>query len=89
MEIHFCDLCNESVPQVDLDTGRAVLRNGRVVCSQCEKAMSRDLGPVPAPKAPPAETSPLPAPVAVAAVAAEAPPPAPPPPAPREPAAPP
>lgn len=40
MKIHFCDLCNESVPQVDLDEGQAVLRNGRVVCAQCETAMS-------------------------------------------------
>ena len=26
MKIHFCDLCNESVPQTDLDEGRAFLR---------------------------------------------------------------
>ena len=43
MKIHFCDLCNESVPQADLDEGRAVLRNGRVVCNQCEKAMSGEV----------------------------------------------
>jgi hypothetical protein len=39
-EIHFCDLCNESVPQIDLDTGRAFLRKGRVVCRRCDELMS-------------------------------------------------
>ena len=36
----FCDLCNESVPQADLDAGRAVLVNGRVVCATCDRLMS-------------------------------------------------
>jgi hypothetical protein len=40
MRIYFCDLCNESVPQGDLDAGKAVLRKGRVVCRTCEAAMS-------------------------------------------------
>lgn len=40
MKIHFCDICNESVPQADLDRGKAVLRKGRVVCAQCDGAMS-------------------------------------------------
>ena len=40
MKIQFCDLCNESVPQADLDHGRAVLRSGRVICARCEGAMS-------------------------------------------------
>jgi hypothetical protein len=40
MKIHFCDLCNESVPQGDLDEGRALLRKGRVVCAACDRAMS-------------------------------------------------
>ena len=40
MRIYFCDLCNESVPQADLDEGRAVLRKGRVICARCESAMS-------------------------------------------------
>ena len=39
MEIHFCDLCNESVPQSDLDQGRAFLRKGRAVCASCDLAM--------------------------------------------------
>lgn len=40
MEIHFCDLCNESVPVSDLLEGRAVRRNDRVICRRCEGAMS-------------------------------------------------
>lgn len=40
MKIHFCDLCNESVPQTDLDQGRAILRKDRVVCAACDRAMS-------------------------------------------------
>jgi hypothetical protein len=40
MDIQFCDLCNESVPQVDLDEGRAFRRAGRIICNTCEKAMS-------------------------------------------------
>lgn len=39
MEIYFCDLCNESVPQSDLDTGQAFVRKGRVVCAACDRAM--------------------------------------------------
>ena len=44
MDIHFCDLCNESVPQSDLDQGRAFLRRGRVVCASCERAMTHTAG---------------------------------------------
>jgi HEAT repeat protein len=40
MKILFCDLCNESVPQADLDQGRAFLRKGRVVCAVCDRSMS-------------------------------------------------
>lgn len=40
MKIHFCDLCNESVPQSDIDHGRAVMRKGRIVCRACDRAMS-------------------------------------------------
>jgi HEAT repeat protein len=41
MKIHFCDLCNESVPQADLDEGRAFIRKGRIVCAACDRAMSQ------------------------------------------------
>lgn len=44
MRIYFCDLCNESVPQADLDKKRAAMRNGRVVCARCEAAMSGSSG---------------------------------------------
>lgn len=40
MKIHFCDLCNESVPQADLDAGRAFMRKGRVVCGRCDQLMT-------------------------------------------------
>ena len=40
MKIYFCDLCNESVPNADLENGRAVMRNGRVICKACEGAMT-------------------------------------------------
>ncbi len=38
--LHFCALCNESVPQADLDAGRAVVRKERVICATCERLMS-------------------------------------------------
>ncbi len=41
MKIHFCDICNESVPQTDLGAGKAYVRKGRVVCATCDNAMSR------------------------------------------------
>ncbi len=40
MKIQFCDLCNESVPEGDFESGRAVLRKGRVVCATCDALMS-------------------------------------------------
>ncbi len=51
MKIHFCDLCNESVPQSDLEQGRARMVKGRVVCSSCERAMSLALSSGVAPAA--------------------------------------
>jgi uncharacterized coiled-coil protein SlyX len=44
MEVHFCDICNESVPQRDLDQGRAFLRKGRVVCAACDLSMGGEQG---------------------------------------------
>ena len=41
MKILFCDLCNESVHQSDLDGGRAFMRKGRVVCGKCDRLMSQ------------------------------------------------
>ena len=57
MEIYFCDICNESVPDSDLQAGLAYRRKGRVVCLSCDAAMGGaseggdavpDAGPVPA-----------------------------------------
>lgn len=42
MNIHFCDLCNESVPEGDFSTGKAFLRKGRVICATCEALMSAE-----------------------------------------------
>jgi hypothetical protein len=59
MEIHFCDVCNESVPQSDLDQGHAVTRKGRVICRACEVAMTAvkvaEAKSTAPPDAPPAE----------------------------------
>ncbi len=40
MKIHFCDLCNESVPEGDLAAGKAFRRGGRIVCATCDALMS-------------------------------------------------
>lgn len=45
MKIHFCDLCNESVPQAALDSGSARLVKGRVICGTCDAAMSHAAAP--------------------------------------------
>jgi hypothetical protein len=85
MKIQFCDLCNESVPQADLDEGRAFVRKGRVVCATCDRAMSHAAAAaLPASESPPAPHEPMssvePAPatgtVAVATSTAPAPSPA-------------
>lgn len=39
--IYFCDVCNESVPQADLDLGRALVVKGRIICSICDRAMTQ------------------------------------------------
>jgi HEAT repeat protein len=65
MNLSFCDLCNESIPQADLDLGRAVRRNERLICAACESAMSG------AHSRPPAESLPV---APVSAARSEAPP---------------
>jgi uncharacterized coiled-coil protein SlyX len=59
MNLYFCDLCNESIPQPDLDLGRAVRRGERLICASCESAMTT-LPPRPAPAlvAPPVTRAP-------------------------------
>ena len=64
MKIHFCDLCNESVPQSDLDQGRARMLKGRVVCASCERAMSLAAPSAAAPSVAEAIPLPLAAPLA-------------------------
>ncbi len=39
--LYFCDVCNESVPQADLDLGRALVVKGRVICVLCDRAMTQ------------------------------------------------
>jgi len=45
MDITFCDLCNESVPQADIELGWAVRRSGRLICMRCDAAMSAKAWP--------------------------------------------
>jgi len=72
MNVQFCDLCNESIPLADLDAGRAVRRNERLICAACEGAMSghhaRPELPAGAPVRPPS----LPVPASASAVPAVA-----------------
>jgi len=49
MKIHFCDLCNESVPQSALDSGAARLVKGRVICATCDAVMTHAEAPGSAP----------------------------------------
>jgi len=42
MDLFFCDICNESVPQSDLERGMAFRRGERVVCAACDQAMSNE-----------------------------------------------
>lgn len=73
MKIQFCDLCNESVPQSDLDAGRARFVKGRVVCSSCERAMSLGMPSAGARAEGGATADPLPAPIPGEALPAAAP----------------
>jgi len=45
MDIQFCDICSESVPLHDLEVGRAKRFSGRVVCKNCDEAMTRHVAP--------------------------------------------
>jgi hypothetical protein len=51
MELYFCDLCQEAVPQADLDAGRATHLGERTVCQACHAAMDREAAE-PAPPGP-------------------------------------
>lgn len=77
IQIHFCALCNESVPQADLDGGSAVVRKGRVICARCEQSMSiqppQPVDPVPIQPDPPSAPPPAAMPPAPAAAVLAAP----------------
>ncbi|HET6202289.1 MAG TPA: HEAT repeat domain-containing protein [Planctomycetota bacterium] len=38
MKIYFCDICNESIPLQDLETGAAITVKGKVICRTCNPA---------------------------------------------------
>ena len=78
MEVIFCDVCNESIPLVDLEQGRAVRRGARAVCAACERAMSAqaaagepEVAPTPRPAGMPATMPAVTAPPALAAESAK------------------
>src|SRR5262245_6555260 len=38
VKIYFCDICNESIPLQDLETGAAITVKGKVICRTCNPA---------------------------------------------------
>ena len=60
MDVIFCDICNESVPLVDLREGRAQRVKERIVCVACQQAMGGEA--VPASQAGPSQAGPVSAP---------------------------
>jgi len=45
MDILFCDICSESVPLKDLESGGARRFGERIVCRSCDEAMTRHVAP--------------------------------------------
>ena len=41
VEVYFCDLCNTSVPEVDLGAGEAVRHSGKIIGSCCRKTIRK------------------------------------------------
>ncbi len=39
-EVHFCNLCDQSVPQDQLDDGEAVRHGGRTLCASCRATLT-------------------------------------------------
>lgn len=81
MDIHFCSVCQESIPVPDLAAGRAVQRGKGFVCAACERAMGATAPepaghPAPAATEPPAAEAAHPASLAAGAAAPAAPRPA-------------
>ncbi|MCB9916645.1 MAG: HEAT repeat domain-containing protein [Planctomycetes bacterium] len=56
MDLYFCDLCQEAVPQRDVRAGRAWLSGERVVCAACNSAMGGGAAAAPPAADAPAES---------------------------------
>lgn len=39
-EVHFCNLCDQSVPQDQLEAGAAIRHGGRILCASCRDALA-------------------------------------------------
>jgi hypothetical protein len=48
IQLHFCQRCGISIPQADIDTGRARAAPGGYVCGGCWFPRSDAAGPAPA-----------------------------------------
>src|SRR6185369_16547759 len=44
MKIYFCDLCNESIPQEDLEQNRVTSVRGKMICSRCAPSIAGATG---------------------------------------------
>lgn len=43
-EVHFCNLCDQSVPQDQLEAGDAVRHGGRILCASCRNVLAMSTG---------------------------------------------
>jgi hypothetical protein len=44
MKIYFCDLCNESIPQEDLEQNRVTSVRGKMICARCVPTIAAPAG---------------------------------------------
>ena len=44
MKIYFCDLCNESIPQEDLEQNRVTSVRGKMICARCAPSIAGAAG---------------------------------------------
>jgi hypothetical protein len=47
IQIHFCDVCGVSVPLADVEVGRALSADGRILCPSCRAARAPERALVP------------------------------------------